>query len=389
MDLVVTPPLAGSIVEVMIHDSPLQALKSLRVTVENATEPPLLICNSLLGGSAPHLREIKLDGIAFPFPAVRQVLSSTNNLVELHLSSIPNDVYFSPDDLITTLSTLVHLKSLTIGFHSPASRPPPSPPTQSITNTRPPIKRTITLSSLTHLEFHGASEYLEEFIAQIDDSDSPFLDKITVKLFNRIQYEIPQFCRFIIPRLKALAAAHSGYLSPPPTWTLVTHSAESISVMFLQEAGPPDRKYCLGTSCQRLDRQLSFVTQITSQLSPFILSSVQSLLIKNEAPHRRNSEMEMMPSGEDVDSDPAQWLELFRPFRHVKHVHVWEKRFVPGIAQALALALATEQGGVLSVLPDLNWLNLSGYRESPSVANAVEEFAAARRLAGRTVGLIG
>jgi hypothetical protein len=165
IDLDVTRALAGSIVEV-IHESPLQALKSLRVTVENATEPPLLIRNSLLGGSAPHLREIKLDGIAFPFPAVRQVLSSANNLVELHLSNIPNEVYFSPDDLITTLSALVHLKSLTIGFHSPASRPP------SITHRPPTSKRTITLSALTHLDFHGASEYLEEFVAQIDDSPS-------------------------------------------------------------------------------------------------------------------------------------------------------------------------------------------------------------------------
>ncbi|KAN0123096.1 hypothetical protein V8E52_003049 [Russula decolorans] len=398
IDLDVTRALAGSIVEV-IHESPLQALKSLRVTVENATEPPLLIRNSLLGGSAPHLREIKLDGIAFPFPAVRQVLSSANNLVELHLSNIPNEVYFSPDDLITTLSALVHLKSLTIGFHSPASRPP------SITHRPPTSKRTITLSALTHLDFHGASEYLEEFVAQIDDS--PSLSKISIKLFNQILFEIPQFCQFV-SRLKALALG--GY---PSTWIFVTHSAESVSVMFVQEGKPSNENYCLGTSCRRLDWQLSFVTQIASQLSPSVLSSVHSLSIKKTRTKKKsrhnNSEMEM-PSGgrrgrgdseeeeeeEEEDVDSAQWLELFQPFRHLTQIHVWEKWFVPGIVQALTSVTdtdtdteAAQAAAGISVLPELSSLHLSGYRKSPSVAKAAEEFVAARRLAGRTVRLIG
>ena len=379
LDLGVTRPLAGSIIEV-IHE-PVQALKSIRVTINNATAPPILIRNSLLGGSAPHLREIKLDGIAFPFPAVRQVLSSTNNLVELHLSNIPNDAYFSPDDLITTLSTLVHLKSLTVGFHSPASRPPPS---LSITHRLgSPTKRTTTLSSLTLLEFHGASEYLEELVGQIH---LPSLRKISIKFFNQILFEIPQFCRFL-PRLNAL-----GLGSGSPTWIFVTHSAESVSVTFVQEGKPSNENCSLGTSCRRLDWQLSFVTQITSQLSPFIFlsSNVHSLSIKKAY----NSEMppsaaavgdEQQPQPQqDVESDLAQqWLDLFRPFRHLTQVHVWEKRLVPAIVHALVTAAAG------AVLPELSSLHLSGYRKSPSVAKAAEEFVAARKLAGRTVRLIG
>ena len=364
IDLVVTRPMVGSIVEV-IHE-PLQALKSIRVTVKNATGPPILIRNSLLGGSAPHLREIKLDGIAFLFPEVQQLLSSTNNLVDLHLSNIPNDAYFSPDDLITTLSTLVHLKLLTIGFHSPASRPPPpSLPPTSIAN-RPRTKRTTTLSSLTLFDFHGASEYLEEFVGQID---LPSLNKITVKLFNQILFELPKFCRFI-PRLEALGS---------PTWIFVTHAAESVNVMFVQEGKPSNENCCLGTSSRRLDCQLSFVAQITSQLSPFILNSVHSLSIKKA----HNSELPSGDSEEEDEVDSAQWLELFQPFRHLTQVHVWERRLVPGIVHAL---VSTEEGGVL---PELSSLHLSGYRKSPSVAKAAEEFVAARRLAGRTVRLIG
>ena len=386
IDLVLTREMVGPIVEV-IHE-PLQALKSIRVTVKNSIGPLLIRRNSLLGGSAPQLREIKLDGIAFPFSAVRRLVSSTNNLVELQLSNIPNDAYFSPDELITTLSNLVHLKSLTIGFHSPASRPPPA--SANSTTHRPfTTKRTTTtttLSYLTQFDFHGASEYLEDFVSPQKNTQTlnlPSLTKLSIKLFNQIQFEIPQFSRFFIPRIEALRS---------PTWIFVTHSAESVSVMFVQEGKPSNENFSLSTAgpCKRLNLQLSFVTQITSQLSPFVLSSVHSLSIKkahnSEMPSGaggRDSEEEDDDDEDDVDS--AQWLELFQPFRHLTQVHVWEKQLVPGIVQAL---VSEEGGGVVS-LPELSSLHLSGYRKSPSVAKAAEEFVATRRLAGRTVRLIG
>ncbi|KAF8472233.1 hypothetical protein DFH94DRAFT_192685 [Russula ochroleuca] len=111
IDLDVTSSMTGSIVESI--QKPCQALESIRITVKDATGPSILARNAFLGGSAPHLRKVKLDGIAFPFPEIRQVLLSTNNLVELHLSNIPDDVYFSPDDLVTGLFILVQLKRLT------------------------------------------------------------------------------------------------------------------------------------------------------------------------------------------------------------------------------------------------------------------------------------
>ena len=87
-----------------------------------------------------------------------------------------------------------------------------------------------------------------------------------------------------------------------------------------------------------------------------------------------------MPTGvEDVDS--PQWLELFQPFRHVTQVHVWERRLVPGIVQALV--------GEAGVLPELDSLHLSGYRGSPSVVKDAEQLVSTRRLAGHAVRLIG
>ena len=250
INLDVTSSMAGPIVEAI--QKPFRALESIRITVRNATGPSILVRNAFLGGSALHLREIELDGIAFPFSAIRQVLLSTNNLVELHLSKIRNDVYFSPDDLVTALSTLVQLKRLTVGFHSPDSRPPSS-------MTRPRHQRA-SLPSLACLDFYGTSEYLEQFVAQID---LPALTKILINLFNDIFFEIPHFCEFI-PRLNTPGS---------PTSARVILYSKFVQVSFFHEANPGNEWYSLETSCIPLDWQLSFATQITSQLSP-LLSSV-------------------------------------------------------------------------------------------------------------------
>ena len=319
---------------------PCKILERIRIRVQDTTGSPLLAHSAFLGGSAPRLKEIKLDGIAFPFPAIRQVLLSTSNLVELHLSDIPNDFYFPPDDLVAGLSTLVVLKRLMVGFLSPASSPPPS-------ITHPPPQRS-TLPSLTFLDFRGASEYLEEFVARID---LPALCVISVKLFNQIFFEIPQLCQFI-RHLNALGS---------PDWVDITHAAEFVSVSFWDK---DDSHWChFRTSCRRLDWQLSFVTQISSELSP-LFSGIRSFSISHSG---------ALPTMEDVDS--TQWLELFRLFTHVMEVTVFEQGLLPSIMQALsAEEMSTE------ILPELTSLRLGGYpwssSDSASVGIAAEQFAA-------------
>jgi hypothetical protein len=334
-----------------------QALEIIRITVEDPTELSVLAGNGFLGGSAPHLREIKLDGIAFPFPEIRQVLSSTNNLVELHLSNIPNDAYFSPNDLVTGLSTLFQLKRLTIDFHSPTPSPPPS-------MTRPPSQCT-TLPSLISLDFHGASGYLEEFVARIE---SPALCNFTIRLFNFDDncFEIPQFCQLI----------HCLNVPWSPARVTVKHSVDFVGVDFVgdffEEGKPSSKNYCfLGTSCRKLDWQLSFVSQIFSQLSPF-LSSVHSLDIQSGNER---------PATEEEVVDSTQWLECFRPFTHVTHVYVCVKH-APGIFEALGAEDTTAE-----VLPDLTSLHLSGYHRRQDVKKVARLFITTRRLSGRTVSL--
>jgi hypothetical protein len=358
IDLRVPSSMTGPIVEMV--PKPCSALESIRIVVKDATGPSIPVLDEFLGGSAPHLREIKLDGISLPFPEIRRVLSSSNfNLVQLHLSKIPHAVYFSPDDLVTALSTLVQLKRLTVGFHSPASSPPPS-------MTGRPRQRTTILPSLRYLYFHGTSEYLEEFVAQIR---TPALYDINIHFFNQIFFDIPQVGKFIISHSNSL-----GY----PTRVIIIHSAESVRISLILKGKEHGDGICvLETSCRRLDWQLSFVTQILTELSPF-LSRVHSLTIQENGGNLPTAQ-------EDVDSN--QWLELFRQFTHASLLRILEKQLVPGIVRAL---VTVTEGMAAGLLPELTGLSLSGYHHSPSVAKAAEKFVVTRsRLSGRTIDLRG
>jgi hypothetical protein len=197
----------------------------------------------------------------------------------------------------TALSTLVQLESLIVGFHSPASSPP-----SSIT---PPPAQCITLASLTFLDFHGTSEYLEEFVAIIG---FPSPRKIAIMLFNQIFFEHPQFCQFI-SRLNALGLLTSVY---------VTHSVKSVSVTLVKERISLNTSCILKISCTRLDWQLSFATQILTQLSG-LLYGVRLLSTEKDG--------ELPAWKEDVDSTLAG---VFQPFTHVRQVFLWRTQLIRG-----------------------------------------------------------
>ena len=346
IDLDLPSLIIGPIVEII--QEPFQALEYIRIKVESAAGPPMVVREALLGGSAPLLRQMTLDGIAFPFREIRRVLLSTKNLVELDLSNIPNDVYFSPDDLVTGLTTLVQLKQLVVRFLSPTSSPLAS-------MTRPP-QRT-TLPSLTCLDFRGETEYLEEFVARID---LPALGGLHIDLFNDIFFEIPQLCQFI---------SYLNWLRSS-TFVIIAHSRNSVDLRFQQDNKAGNGICTLSILCERLDWQLSSMAQIASQLSPFLPSVDHLHIFAN-----------VYFLAEETDVDATLWLELFRPFTHVTKVHVMHD-LVPGIAQALAM-----ENIVAGVLPELTSLLLQGYYSSPSVAKAAMQFVATRRLSGRTVHL--
>ena len=76
---------------------------------------------SFLGGSAPSLRTFALERI--PFPGLPKLLLSATHLVDLDLRDIPHSGYFSPETIVTCVSTLTALKGIRVEFESPRSCP--------------------------------------------------------------------------------------------------------------------------------------------------------------------------------------------------------------------------------------------------------------------------
>ena len=355
IDLDLTSTTVGSVVNAIKKQ--FQALEYIRITINDGTLPSHWH-NVFLGGSAPRLQVIALDGLSFPFPEIKQVISSANNLVELHLSRIPKTGYFSADSLVTALSTSTQLRELEVSFHYPASLPTKS----TMSPPLGPFQRT-TFPSLCFLKFHGASEYLEEFASRVDLSQAS-LNNISIWLFNQIFFEIPQICRSI-PFLNASK-------SPTEVEIKIFTGHVTIDLRQKEECGIESRNCYLNTLCERLDWKLSFVTQVSSYLSP-LLESVGTLKV---------SQYGEMPSREDVD--PTQWLELVQLFTHATKLWILGE-FTLDIMQALA----TEEMAA-GVLPELTRLELGDNNqdvENPAI-EAAKQFVAARKLSGHTVALI-
>ena len=82
----------------------------------------LVLPDTFLGGFAPCLQRVWLEGLVFP--ALPKLLLSAVDLVSLLLDKIPpNTGYISPKVMATSLSMLIRLKYLRIDFRSPGLPP--------------------------------------------------------------------------------------------------------------------------------------------------------------------------------------------------------------------------------------------------------------------------
>ena len=143
-----------------------------------------------------------------------------------------------------------------------------------------------------------------------------------------------------------------------------------IKIVFPPRSTP---QFSLEIRCERLDWQLSSITQIFSE-QLFLLSHVEQL----ELCEFRGEGFEWK---DNPDMDSAQWLELFRLFVAVQSLHVSE-RLVSPVARALQDLMeqtATE------VLPVLRTLFLEGLRPSGPGHEAIKSFDAARQLSQQPV----
>ncbi|KAI0289334.1 hypothetical protein BC826DRAFT_1107056 [Russula brevipes] len=271
--------------------------------------------DAFLGGSIPHLQFLSLEGISFP--SVGRLLLSASHLAFLSLWDLPHSGYVSPDAMVGCLSSLTRLETLCLGFRSPQSRPDrPSLP--------PPIR--VIVPILAELSFRGASEYLEDLVAQID---APLLSHFDITFFMDLIFEIPHLGRFI---------GRATGLNFNAAYVVLDHF--SIDLKF---DSPHVSK--LQICCRRIDWQVSSMALVCTQLSPF-LSRMEQL-------HLLSYYFDLAPEGKN-DMESTQFLELFQPFSALRSLYVTKtlSPFVVPALQGLAGESATD------VLPNLRDLFL-------------------------------
>jgi len=312
---------------------------------------PLPIPEGFLGDSTPLLRDIHLSRTAFP--ALPVLLLSARALISIQLDDIPNSGYFSPEALANSLSGMVQLNTLKIGF---------LPPNVHERTLDASLTNRAILPSLTEFEFKGNCEYVEDLVSRFD---APALGHISITFIEQPTFGIPRLARFI-GRTKEAKLPHH---------TSVRLSDEIMITQYFRRPSCADSTsgtFQLQIPCDELDRQVSLLIHICQYISE-PLSRAERFDI--ESFPRYSNRMD----GEEMDT--SAWLELFRFFRGAKSLEVsgW---LVTSVASALERATGEMARIVLPALRDLHML------DSPSSAStSIEHFVAARQLYDRPVAV--
>ena len=324
---------------------PFPVLTRLPIRSDDSKVP--VLPKGFLGRSAPHLREIALSGI--PYPALPALLLSASYLVTLELHRIPPTGCISPQAMATCLAALPGLNALDLQFQPAISR---------LGRMLPPATR-IILPVLTSFEFRGASEYLEDLVAQID---SPQLDRILIVYLNQlVDFQVPQLFEFI---------RRSVIRMTPFTHAQVTLSGDRISFDMCRHelrsyenhptsCRPPAK---IVISCRGIDWQVPHMAKVLNQSSATLSNVVR---LKLESPDHKYPQLAR-----------TDWRLLLRQFSAVQTLHA-SRRLAKHVSMALE-DIAQEQ--VADVLPSLHSIDLPGQR-----ASSVEKFITARQLSGRPV----
>ena len=342
-----TPDSAWEIFALLMQQ-PFPALTQL--CIQSYGQIETAVSCSLLGGSAPRLRDLDLYGV--PFPALPGLLLSTTNLVRLRYDDIPTSGYIPPQAMVTGLSALTRLESLSLTFHSP-----PSPPNRAIPI--PPPHTCALFPALTSLRFQCVPGYLEVIVAQID---APLLQSIVITLFTQEVLEVPELAKFIC-RTHKLSSTNRAE---------VTFKSEHITFTLSQTLWRVDPKTLkLNLTCCKPDLRLSYLAQFCGSClpSPSLFECLHILVPLQYTWH----------SG-IYEPDP-QWLELLRPFNAVKHLRL-SQEIAPFVADYLS-SLPAER--VTDVLPALEVVFIS--RLEFFDPEYISDFVDARQLSGHPVSI--
>ncbi|KAN0128278.1 hypothetical protein V8E53_007575 [Lactarius tabidus] len=338
IDLTLTGPQITAVATAM--QRPFPALTHL--ILQWTDERPAALPSGFLGGSAPCLQYMHLDGIVFP--ALFTFLSSTSDLVSLFFRDIP---HISPEAMVACLAVLPRLNSLDIGFQSTSFDPDRMPPPSAIR---------ASLPSLTSFQFEGNDVYLEDLVARID---SPQLNQINVKYLNQlVHFQVTQLFQFIDR-------------SKDPRVGQITHADVNFSHLWVTFEMYPhlERRPGWGpVSCV-----------IHGQLTRIQVSEIAQVFNQPSAMLSRVAHLKLYRSQPAADCPPDDWMHLFRQFSAIRTLHVSREfsRHVSSVLEGVTGELVAE------VLPVLDFIYLDALPIS-----CVKKFLAARQISGRPVTII-
>ena len=242
---------------------------------------------------APNLRHLILTGIGLPKGL--PLLASTVALVTLKLCRIQHSSYFSPEDLVTCLQRMPHLKELSIDFSTPFLRP----------NTGGELMQTpisvVSLPALKQLEFHGVAAYLDSLVARID---APVLERLTITLFNQASFTLPHLSQFM---------STAEELRQPISSVLFDREAVSIAIRHHEP--PFEDVFNLRVRRRLFNWQIDTAAQVCSALLP-VLSIVEELTLDS---HEYVSPFGLQGA---VASAVPVWRDLILPFKHVRKLNI-------------------------------------------------------------------
>ena len=333
-------------------DEPFPALTSLMLSSLAQNVP--VLPDSFLGGSAPRLRSLELDGI--PYPSIGRLLSSTTNLVQLFLRNIPHSGYIAPETIVPFLSTLPKLRLLELGFRYP--------PSQGHRASRhpPPLTR-VVFPNLAYLRFSGDVEYLDDILSQIE---TPVLDHSEFYFVNQLVFDTPLFGQFI-RRTETFMKIHMARVE-------ISSGNVEVTLLGREEMADADvETRSLSISCRRLDWQLSALPQVLNSF----LSSLPTL---------ESLEIEVYRTYWQGEIEVTQWREFLHPFTAVKKMTLKGEASVRLVAPALRELAGGKATEVLPALQNLS-VTTSGWSPPGPLKEAIEEFIATRQLYGQPVTL--
>ena len=141
-----------------------------------------VVPDSLMRGSAPHLRSLHVKG--FEFPALPKLLSSATGLVDLSLCHFPYNYSWVMVDCLPSWTRLEILRIQYQDF---------KPRRGQASGHSPPLTRTV-LPALTEIAFEGGSESLDHFFSYFD---APLLKHVDLTFYDMAVFDFSQMSQFI------------------------------------------------------------------------------------------------------------------------------------------------------------------------------------------------